>query len=74
MELLRREPTRWKGSDDVVRSNPELRGRVTAIDMTYWSADELEQIAFRGWGAFPSFSDWFGARSLTIEQVIRAWP
>jgi hypothetical protein len=27
---------------------------VTAIDMTYWSADELEQIAFRGLGAFPS--------------------
>jgi putative tryptophan/tyrosine transport system substrate-binding protein len=23
---------------------------------------------------FPSFSDWFSARSLTIEQVIRAWP
>ncbi len=35
-------------SDDVVRSNPELRGRVTAIDMNYWTDDELEQIAFRG--------------------------
>jgi hypothetical protein len=35
-------------SDDVVRTNPELRGRVTAIDMTYWTVDELEQIAFRG--------------------------
>ena len=35
-------------SDDVVRSNPELRGRVTAIDMSYWTLDELEQIAFRG--------------------------
>jgi hypothetical protein len=35
-------------SDDVVRSNTELRGRVTAIDMSYWSANELEQIAFRG--------------------------
>ena len=35
-------------SDDVVRSNPELRGRVTAIDMSYWTTDELEQIAFRG--------------------------
>jgi hypothetical protein len=35
-------------SDDVVRSNPELRGRVTAIDMSYWTVDELEQIAFRG--------------------------
>ena len=27
-------------SDDVVRSNPELRGRVTAIDMSYWTLDE----------------------------------
>jgi hypothetical protein len=35
-------------SDDVVRSNPELRGRVTAIDMSYWSTKELEEIAFRG--------------------------
>jgi hypothetical protein len=35
-------------SDDVVRSNPELRGRVTAIDMSYWTSGELEQIALRG--------------------------
>lgn len=35
-------------SDDVVRSNTELRGRVTAVDMTYWSEDELEEIAYRG--------------------------
>ncbi len=35
-------------ADDVVRSNPELRGRVTAIDLSYWTSDELEQIAYRG--------------------------
>lgn len=35
-------------SDDVVRSNPELRGRVTAIDMDYWSESELALIASRG--------------------------
>jgi hypothetical protein len=35
-------------SDDVVRSNTELRGRVTAIDVEYWTEDELEQIAYRG--------------------------
>jgi hypothetical protein len=35
-------------SDDVVRSNTELRGRVTSIDMSYWSSRELEEIAFRG--------------------------
>jgi hypothetical protein len=35
-------------ADDVVRSNTELRGRVTAIDMSYWADDELELIAYRG--------------------------
>lgn len=35
-------------ADDVVRSNTELRGRVTAIDMSYWTSKELEQIAYRG--------------------------
>lgn len=35
-------------SDDVVRSNTELRGRVTAIDTSYWSESELEQVAYRG--------------------------
>ncbi|UFX42024.1 hypothetical protein HAP47_0022360 [Bradyrhizobium sp. 41S5] len=34
--------------DDVVRSNPELRGRVTGIDSGYWSDDELSQIAYLG--------------------------
>jgi len=35
-------------SDDVVRSNTELRGRVVAIDTLYWNDDELEQIAYKG--------------------------
>ena len=37
--------------DDVVRANPELRGRVRAIDLRYWSADELRQIADAGFTA-----------------------
>lgn len=32
-------------ADDVVRANPELRGRVVAIDMKYWEPTELVQIA-----------------------------
>ena len=35
-------------SDDVVRSNPELRGRVAAVDLNYWTSDELIEIARRG--------------------------
>jgi hypothetical protein len=31
-------------SDDVVRGNPELRGRVRAVDLTYWSQNELAMI------------------------------
>ncbi len=31
-------------SDDVVRANPELRGRVQAVDMEYWSENELIKI------------------------------
>jgi hypothetical protein len=35
-------------SDDVVRANPELRGRVQAVDMEFWDEDELVQIAVSG--------------------------
>jgi hypothetical protein len=35
-------------SDDVVRANPELRGRVQAVDMEFWDKDELVQIAVSG--------------------------
>jgi hypothetical protein len=37
--------------DDVVRANPELRGRVRAIDLRYWKPDELKQIATNGMNA-----------------------
>jgi hypothetical protein len=31
--------------DDVLRANPELRGRVRTIDLQYWTKDELREIA-----------------------------
>ena len=34
--------------DDLVRANPELRGRVRAIDLEYWSHDDLKMIATSG--------------------------
>lgn len=34
--------------DDVVRALPELRGRVFALDLTYWHPKELREIADRG--------------------------
>lgn len=35
-------------ADDVLRANPELRGRVMAIDLDYWRREELVQIAALG--------------------------
>jgi hypothetical protein len=35
-------------SDDVVRANPELRGRVMAVDLDYWEAHNLRLIAEAG--------------------------
>jgi hypothetical protein len=34
--------------DDVVRANPELRGRVLGINLGYWQSSELRQIAEKG--------------------------
>lgn len=38
-------------ADDVVRSNAELRGRVQNIDFAYWTAEEIKEIARRGFAA-----------------------
>ncbi len=36
--------------DDVVRANPELRGRVLGVNLGYWQSSELRQIAEKGFG------------------------
>ncbi len=38
-------------SDDVIRANPDLRGRMVKIDFDYWDKEELQKIAIRGFGA-----------------------
>lgn len=38
-------------SDDVVRSNPELRGRTTNIDTSFWAQSDLRKIAENGFAA-----------------------
>jgi len=35
-------------ADDVIRGNPDLRGRVFSIDFEYWGNDILKKIAFKG--------------------------
>lgn len=37
-------------ADDVIRANPDLRGRLTKIDLDYWTTDRLFQIAEKGFG------------------------
>ena len=37
--------------DDLVRANPELRGRVRAVDLEYWSDSDLAKIASSGFTA-----------------------
>lgn len=37
--------------DDLVRANPELRGRVYALDLKYWNPTDLKQIAVSGFSA-----------------------
>ena len=41
----------WHRGDDVVRANPELRGRVRSIDLSYWKPAELRLIAEEGFNA-----------------------
>lgn len=35
-------------ADDVIRGNPDLRGRVYSIDFEYWGGETLKKIAYKG--------------------------
>jgi hypothetical protein len=35
-------------ADDVIRGNPDLRGRVFSIDFEYWGRETLKKIAYKG--------------------------
>lgn len=35
-------------ADDVIRSNPDLRGRIFSINFDYWGDEVLKKIAFKG--------------------------
>jgi hypothetical protein len=62
--------------DDVVRANPELRGRVRAIDLRYWTKAELRQIAEIGFSALnaeldPQSIDAFSEESAGSPQLMQ---
>jgi hypothetical protein len=54
-------------SDDVVRTNAELRGRVRHVDMNFWTEHELAQIALRGFGELNVAIDTEIAMDLAME-------
>lgn len=44
-------------ADDVIRSNPDLRGRIVSIDFGYWQISHLEKIAEKGFSALGTTCD-----------------
>ena len=64
-------------SDDFVRANPELRGRVSAIDLEYWEPSHLREIAALGFEALhaelvePASND-FARESAGSPQLMQA--
>jgi len=63
-------------SDDVVRSNHELRGRTINIDTSFWSFDDLLKIAKLGFAALnatidDSVTDQFAHESCTSPQIMQ---
>ena len=55
--------------DDVVRANPELRGRVRGIDLKYWDYGELREIALAGFEALNVSLDEGSIRKLVEESA-----
>lgn len=53
-------------ADDVVRSNPDFRGRVFSIDFEYWGDDILRKIAYLG---FPELN--ISYRNPAVETLAR---
>lgn len=54
-------------SDDVVRANPELRGRVLAIDFAYWQPRYLREIAEKGFGLLSASLEPEGLEAMVEE-------
>jgi hypothetical protein len=55
--------------DDLVRANPELRGRVRGIDLVYWNPPELSAIADAGFNLLNVKMDRRSIDALVIEAA-----
>ena len=63
-------------SDDVIRANPDLRGRVRLVEVTYWSEEELNNIPLLGFPKLnidlaPSIRERFAKESLSSPQLMQ---
>jgi hypothetical protein len=56
-------------SDDMVRANDELTGRVISISIDYWAVPELEEIAKAGFAALDVVVDEARIRQLATEAL-----
>lgn len=52
-------------ADDVIRSNPDLRGRVFSIDFEYWGTETLNKIAYKGFAELG-----IGYRQSAIDNLV----
>ena len=52
-------------ADDVIRSNPDLRGRVFSIDFEYWGTETLKKIAYKGFAELG-----IGYRNKAVEKLV----
>ncbi|NVD34389.1 hypothetical protein [Marinobacter lutaoensis] len=52
-------------ADDVIRSNPDLRGRVFSIDFEYWGTETLKKIADKGFSELG-----VGYRQSAIDNLV----
>jgi len=64
-------------SDQAIRANPDLRGRVVSIDIPYWKREELKIIAEKGFpylniNISPSLIENLTAESVSSPQLMQA--
>lgn len=56
-------------SDDVIRANSDLRGRMVKIDFDYWNKDELKKIAEKGFEALNTMLSAAAVEALASEAA-----
>ncbi|EGR0109966.1 hypothetical protein QX226_05805 [Vibrio vulnificus] len=52
-------------SDDIIRANSDLQGRIFKIDLSYWETAELEQIAHRGFDILN-----FSCKQTQVQELV----